>query len=424
MGENVAWLQANRIPELVDGLVENLVATKPLHPLDFLKRQIETQIKNAEPPRPRIVFVLGGPGSGKGTQCAKLVKTFGCAHMSAGDLLRAEVDKGTEVGKSIHEAIVQGKIVPGSVTLPLIKQAILELPKGTQWALVDGFPRNIAQALDFESTVGECSFVLNFEVDDEQLVSRLLERGKTSGRADDNLETIKKRLETFHMQTQPVIEYFKAVNKVRMIPAGGSVAEVWGLTRPYFIPRYSDPRIVFVLGPPGCGKGTHCSKITRVLAAKHISSGELLRDEVQSGSVKGKEIAQIMAEGKMVPNSIIMELLLQALTDCPAGTRFLLLDGFPRTMAQALLFEKDVARCAFVLALSAPNDELKQRLENRLKNEGRDDDKSETVEKRLQVYNDTSRPVLEYFRATGKLREVSTDAPQDEVSAKVLALFQ
>lgn len=167
-----------------------------------------------------VVFVLGGPGAGKGTQCARLVQDYGFVHLSAGDLLRAEQQRpGSQYGAMIADYIKEGKIVPMEVTVALLSNAIAEalskqgatdaghaVPEEhkNKWTegkgrfLVDGFPRKMDQAIKFDESVCESKFVLFLQCSEQVMLERLLERGKTSGRADDNIESIKKRFREYH----------------------------------------------------------------------------------------------------------------------------------------------------------------------------------------------------------------------------------
>jgi len=187
-----------------------------------------------------VIFVLGGPGAGKGTQCDKLVKEFGFSHLSAGDLLRAEQHRsGSEYGQLIQTHIKEGKIVPSEVTVKLLQNAITsELEKNFEktehgWGegkgrfLVDGFPRQMDQALIFDDTVCKSKFVLFFYTTEEVMLQRLLERGKTSGREDDNEESIKKRFKTFEDTSMPVVDYYRKLDKVVQVDSTKLVDEVY-----------------------------------------------------------------------------------------------------------------------------------------------------------------------------------------------------
>jgi len=184
-----------------------------------------------------VIFVLGGPGAGKGTQCARLVNDFNFAHLSAGDLLRAEQNReGSQYGDLIRTYIREGTIVPMQITMKLLEnamQAILkERTTGNGWEngcgrfLIDGFPRKMDQAIGFDEQVCLSSLVIYYKTTEEVMLSRLLERGKTSGREDDNVESIKKRFRTYEIDTMPVIEHYSAQDKVAEVDSSGSVEVV------------------------------------------------------------------------------------------------------------------------------------------------------------------------------------------------------
>lgn len=171
-----------------------------------------------------VVFVLGGPGSGKGTQCANIVEKFGYTHLSAGDLLRAEIKSGSENGTMIQNMIKEGKIVPAEVTIKLLQKAIQE--NANDKFLIDGFPRNEENRAAFESITGIVpEFVLFFDCSEEEMERRLL--GRNQGREDDNIETIRKRFKVYMESSLPVIQYYDALGKVRKIDAAKPIDAVF-----------------------------------------------------------------------------------------------------------------------------------------------------------------------------------------------------
>ncbi|KAK6536033.1 hypothetical protein TWF281_000279 [Arthrobotrys megalospora] len=178
----------------------------------------------------KVIFVLGGPGVGKGTQCAKLVKDYGFVHLSAGDLLREEQTReGTDYGELIKTYIREGKIVPMEVTIVLLENAMkrnIEQNKKSKF-LIDGFPRQMDQALKFEEVVVPSQFTLFFDCDEDTMTKRLLERGKTSGRSDDNMESILKRFRTFKETSMPVVNYFEGQKKVVKVDGGKPIDAVY-----------------------------------------------------------------------------------------------------------------------------------------------------------------------------------------------------
>nr|CAD7462198.1 unnamed protein product [Timema tahoe] len=160
--------------------------------------------QNAQKPGTR------GPGSGKGTQCEKIVAKYGFTHLSTGDLLRNEVQSGSQRGKQLTAIMERGELVPMEVVLDLLTEAIINNVTTSKGYLIDGYPRELVQGLTFEEKVAECSVILNFDVSPEVMTTRLLHRAKTSGRADDNEETIKKRLQTFQTHSKPVVDHFQS----------------------------------------------------------------------------------------------------------------------------------------------------------------------------------------------------------------------
>ncbi|BES89272.1 adenylate kinase [Nesidiocoris tenuis] len=169
-----------------------------------------TALKNS---KVAIIWVLGGPGSGKGTQCDKIVEKYGFSHISTGDLLRADVASGSERGKALEQVMKEGQLVSAKVVLGLLAEKMLNELPNTKGYLIDGYPRELSQGEEFEKNIGPCGLVLYFEASDDTLVERLLKRALSSGRQDDNEETIKKRLNTFHTHNDPIVQKYAAKTK-------------------------------------------------------------------------------------------------------------------------------------------------------------------------------------------------------------------
>ena len=187
--------------------------------------------------RPTALFVLGGPGSGKGTQCARIVREFGFVHLSTGDLLRAETSAATgrsETGKLIAACIAEGKLVPVALIVALLDSAIrAAVAQGQRYFLIDGFPRAVEQKAAWDAALSDISvpFILYFDCPLSVLEQRLLERGQSSGRADDNLEAIKKRFVTFESESRPVVQQFAEDGRVRIIDGTHTPDDVYAKVR-------------------------------------------------------------------------------------------------------------------------------------------------------------------------------------------------
>ncbi len=168
------------------------------------------------------IVLFGAPGSGKGTQAQKLVEDFGVPQISTGDLLRAAVANGTELGKKAKAAMDAGELVADEVVIGMIRDRLNE-PDTANGFILDGFPRSLAQAEALDSMLENLGRplqgVIHLEVDNEEIVQRLLERG----RADDNEDTIRNRLDVFDNQTQPLIEYYQNQDKFEAVDGMGDL---------------------------------------------------------------------------------------------------------------------------------------------------------------------------------------------------------
>lgn len=179
------------------------------------------------------LVIFGAPGSGKGTQSERLIKEFGLRHISTGDLLRDNIARGTKLGKVADVYISKGLLIPDELMIDVLADTLRhDSELAGQGVIFDGFPRTISQAealaeLLKEEFGTEIHAVIGLEVDEEELVNRMLERGKASGRSDDNIDTIKKRLEVYHKQTAPLREYYKAKGNYHPINGNGDVEAIF-----------------------------------------------------------------------------------------------------------------------------------------------------------------------------------------------------
>jgi len=178
------------------------------------------------------IILFGPPGSGKGTQSKKLKEHFQLTHISTGDLLRYEIEKSTPLGISAKQYIDQGQLVPDYVMIGIIDQKLHQL-KGSKGIIFDGFPRTIAQAEGLDSLLKahhtEIQKVLFLEVNESELINRLLSRGLSGNRSDDNEDTIRKRIIEYRTKTEPVAAYYEKCNKVVRIAGEGRVTDIFNL---------------------------------------------------------------------------------------------------------------------------------------------------------------------------------------------------
>lgn len=176
------------------------------------------------------IVIFGAPGSGKGTQSEKLIEKYGLTHISTGDVLRKEIKNGSKLGKIAEEYISKGQLLPDELIVNILADTLdkCEIVKGV---IFDGFPRTIPQAEALKKVLSErnmdISVVLGLEVEEKELIDRLLKRGTISGRSDDNIETINKRLEVYHSQTDPLREYYIKEGKYKPITGDGTIDDIF-----------------------------------------------------------------------------------------------------------------------------------------------------------------------------------------------------
>ena len=175
------------------------------------------------------IVIFGAPGSGKGTQSDLLVQKYGFKHISTGDVLRAEIKNGTELGNTAKSFIDKGQLIPDSLMIDILA-ATYDALCPCEGVIFDGFPRTIPQAEALKQMLAErgseVAAMLELDVPEEMLMERLINRGKTSGRADDNAETIKKRLDVYNSQTAPLIEWYDKEGLCNAVKGYGPLEEI------------------------------------------------------------------------------------------------------------------------------------------------------------------------------------------------------
>lgn len=177
------------------------------------------------------LILFGPPGSGKGTQSEKLIAKYGLKHLSTGDLLRSEISRQTPLGKEAQNFMDKGQLVPDEVVIGMISSALDANPNAKGF-LFDGFPRTAAQAEALDKLLdlkeAPIAVMLALEVSETELIKRLLKRGETSGRSDDNNENvIRARITEYHNKTAVVADYYKQFDKVEMVKGEGSIDEIF-----------------------------------------------------------------------------------------------------------------------------------------------------------------------------------------------------
>ncbi|XP_078281886.1 adenylate kinase isoenzyme 5-like isoform X1 [Rhinoraja longicauda] len=420
-------------------------------------------------PRPCIIFVIGGPGSGKGTQSTKMAQRYGFVSVSVGEILRRQMlDHATSDCKweLIAQIISNGELAPPETAIEELKHQFMKHPDAKGF-IVDGFPKEINQAFTFEEQIGSPDLVLLLACSNHQLRQRLERRAAQHGRLDDNSHAIERRVDTFKQNISLIVKYYQEKELIVRLDADReedgifndinavvverlfstaryeAASEEWlemtdKTSRPPARPEplvqseeslaaedftMSDKlkgcKIIFVVGGPGSGKGTQCEQVVQKYGYTHLSTGDLLRAEVTSGSEKGKSLHAIMEKGELVPLDTVLEMLRDAMIAKADVSKGFLIDGYPREVKQGEEFEKKIGPPSLLLYIDAGKETMVKRLLERGKTSGRADDNEETITKRLETYYKATEPVINYYQNRKIVRKINAEGTVDEVFAQV-----
>jgi adenylate kinase len=374
------------------------------------------------------VALFGPPGAGKGTQSKLLIEKYNLTYIATGDLLRQEIAEGTDLGLEAKEIIERGGLVPDDVIVQIIEKRI-NTDTEAKGILFDGFPRTYVQAYILEGLLlrmnSHLSCMLSLEVPRDELIHRMLERGKTSGRSDDNLKVIEYRMQEYEDKTMPVIDFYHEKGKYYPIDGMGTVDEIFErlclsidqtLTKEWLN--------IVLLGAPGSGKGTQ----GKILADKHnlvyISTGSLLRREIKEGTEIGDKVIPYMEKGEIVPDEIAIRLIEREIILHPEAKGFIF-KGFPRTIVQAYildgLLKKINSGVTLTIELKVPTLECFKRLASRAKTpKGRSYDKDpELIVKRLEEYETKTSLVKQYYKNLNKFIKVDALGKQTDINDRL-----
>jgi len=374
------------------------------------------------------IALFGPPGAGKGTQSKYLVEKYNLTYISTGDILRAEIAEGSELGLKAKDIIAQGKLVSDDLIVQIIEKKILAEKK--DGILFDGFPRTVVQAYILDGLLlkldTSLTMMLSLEVPKDELVTRLLERGQSSGRSDDNLEVIKSRLKEYEEKTMPLIGFYKERGKYIAIDGVGEISEITNrlndaiektLKRSYFN--------IVVTGKPGSGRGTQAKRIADKYNLTYISTGKLMRQEIAEGTALGKACKEYMDRGDLVPDEYPIRIIEQVIRDNPHVNGYVF-KGFPRTLVQAYildgLLKKINSKVNLVIQLQTTTLEAIRRLSGRSKTaKARTYDMStDVIIHRLEEWEGIiKRDVVKFYENQDKLIQMHGDDGDDTVFDRV-----
>ncbi|XP_055470253.1 adenylate kinase isoenzyme 5 isoform X2 [Psammomys obesus] len=334
--------------------------------------------------------------------------------------------------------------------------------------VIDGFPRDVAQALSFEDQICTPDLVVFLACANQRLKERLQKRAEQQGRPDDNLKATQRRLVNFKQNAGPLVKYFQekglivtfdadrdedavfcdismAVNNKLfpnkeavtdsseldplMFDAGDIIdtgsdydnqgedqLDIFGEdTVGGFMEDLRKCKIIFLMGGPGSGKGTQCEKLVEKYGFTHLSTGELLRQELASESERSKLIRDIMERGDLVPSGVVLELLKEAMVASLGNTKGFLIDGYPREVKQGQEFGQRIREPHLVICLDCSADTMTSRLLQREQSSRHGEDTADTIARRLEAYHRASIPVVAYYETKTQLWKVNAEGTPDQV---------
>ncbi|PKQ60985.1 adenylate kinase [Labilibaculum manganireducens] len=374
------------------------------------------------------IALFGPPGAGKGTQSEFLINKYNLFYISTGDLLRKEIADKSKLGLEAQSIIASGGLVSDEIIVQIIEKTITENPDSNGF-LFDGFPRTYIQAYILEGLMIKLNTALNclisLEVDEEVSVSRLLNRGKTSGRADDNEVVIRNRLKEYNDKTLPVLQFYKDKGVYFGLKGDQSIEEVNLSIQKIIKDELSKSLFNLVLfGYPGSGRGSQGIALAKKYDLEYLATGQMLDQEIQKGSEIGKRIIDLYENGELVPDEIVVQLIEKKIANSN-GVNGFIFKGFPRTLVQSYildgLLKKHGSAISQIIEIEVPTLELISRLDKRSKTDRcmPYDNNTSKIVKRLQEHEIKTVPVIEKYNQLHGVLKIDGLGEFDEVFDRI-----
>jgi adenylate kinase len=379
------------------------------------------------------IALFGPPGAGKGTQSERLVSEYNLFYISTGDLLRKELADGTPLGEQAREIIASGGLVSDEIIVQIIEKTIAENTQAAGF-LFDGFPRTTIQAYILEGLMiklnTSLTCLIDLEVPEAVSIERLINRGKSSGRSDDNEAVIRNRLKEYAEKTLPVLQFYKDKGVRHKVDATQSVDDVH-LELLEIIRKEQNKRLfnVVIFGYPGSGRGSQGKAIAESLGLEYVATGPMLEEEIRAGTEVGARIKALYASGELVPDEIVVPLIEKRLQNA-SNVRGYIFKGFPRTLVQSYILEgllrKHDASISKVIEIEVPTLELIRRLDERSKTKRcmPYDSSTAKIVKRLQEHEEKTVPVIAKYSQLHEVSKVDGMAPFDVVFQRIIDIIE
>ena len=370
------------------------------------------------------IALFGPPGAGKGTQSLKLIEKYNLAYISTGNILREEIAEGSALGLKAKNVIETGGLVSDEIIVQIIEKKI-KTNTEVNGFLFDGFPRSVVQAYILEGLLLKLNTSLNcmvsLEVPKDILMDRMLERSKKENRIDDTIEVIQNRLKEYKNKTVPVAEFYKEKGICYTCDGVGNVDEIFERITNVVEQSLTKTWLNVVLfGPPGSGKGTQGKLLADKYDLVYISTGSLLRKEIDKGTEMGKAAKEYVEKGDIVPDEFAIKLIEKQIQTHPNAKGFFF-KGFPRTIVQAYILDgllrKLNSSVSCVFNLDVPTLESIKRLSARSKTEKSRyyDMDTDVIIRRLELFQARTTLVLDYYEKQKNIYNIDGIGSEEKV---------
>ncbi|MBL8140302.1 MAG: adenylate kinase [Acidobacteria bacterium] len=379
------------------------------------------------------IALFGPPGAGKGTQSEFLVKKYNLFYISTGDLLRKEMAGRTKLGLEAQSIIAAGGLVSDEIIVQIIENTITDNP-GSNGFLFDGFPRTYIQAYILEGLMLKLHTSLNclisLNVSEEESVRRLLNRGITSGRSDDNEAVIRNRLREYDEKTRPVLQFYRDRGICVDVDGSASVEDVRARITEIIRDELSKSLFNVVLfGYPGSGRGSQGRALAKAYDLEYVATGPMLDQEIKDGTETGRRITALYESGQLVPDEIVVQLIEKKLA-ASNGVKGFIFKGYPRTLVQSYildaLLKKHGSSISRIIEIEVPTLELIARLDERSKTDRcmPYDSSTAKIVKRLQEHETRTVPVIKKYSQRHEVIRVDGMGTFDEVFGRLSAVIE
>lgn len=441
----------------------------------------EYEVFDPSRPRPKVILVIGGPGSGKGTQSLKIAERYGFQYVSVGELLRKKMIHNATSNRKwslIAKIITNGELAPQETTITEIKQKIMKIPDASG-IVIDGFPRDVGQALSFEDQICTPDLVVFLACTNHRLKERLQKRAEQQGRPDDNPKAIDRRLTNFKQNTIPLVKYFQERGHIVTLdadrdeeevfcdismtldnklfsskePAAGpseldlsllgetSMADVAckydeveedeeigyaeGTTESYCTEQ-KKPKVIFMMGGPGSGKSLQCERMEERFGLRHVALGDLLCNELQSHGDRGRQLRDVLERGGTLPEDTLLELLCDAVSASVRQGKGIVICGFLRDLRRAEEYQAKMGEPDAVLLLSCCTDTMSSRLQSRSRSSSVPPaaDREGALHRRVESSCSDSQAVADHYESKKLLHTIDAERPPECVFAQICQVME